>query len=134
MFDLLKFNNVNLDIMTETFYTNFYGTYLSKWFEYCVVAENSRGTIMGYLMGKIEGDKENDIKKNWHGHVTAVTVAPDFRRGGLARQFMDYLEEVTIQRHNGFFVDLFVRPSNTIAVGMYKQLGYVVYRSVVHYY
>jgi len=89
---------------------------------------------MGYLMGKIEGDKENDIKKNWHGHVTAVTVAPDFRRGGLARQFMDYLEEVTIQRHNGFFVDLFVRPSNTIAVGMYKQLGYVVYRSVVHYY
>jgi len=41
MFDLLKFNNINLDLLTETFYTNFYGTYLSKWSEYCVLAENS---------------------------------------------------------------------------------------------
>ena len=36
--------------------------------------------------------------------------------------------------HDGFFVDLFVRPSNKIAVGMYKELGYVVYRTVEGYY
>ena len=36
--------------------------------------------------------------------------------------------------HNGFFVDLFVRPSNKIAVGMYKELGYIVYREVEGYY
>lgn len=47
---------------------------------------------------------------------------------------MDYLEDVTIKRHNGFFVDLFVRPSNEVAVNMYKNLGYIVYRSVVGYY
>ena len=41
MFDLLKFNNINLDILTETFYTNFWGTYFIKWQEYCVVSENS---------------------------------------------------------------------------------------------
>ena len=41
MFDLLKFNNINLDLLTETFYASFYGTYLSKWPEYCVLAENS---------------------------------------------------------------------------------------------
>jgi len=35
---------------------------------------------------------------------------------------MDYLEQVT-EKHNGWFVDLFVRPSNKIAVGMYKALG-----------
>ena len=47
---------------------------------------------------------------------------------------MDYLEEVTVKKHNGYFVDLFVRPSNKIAVGMYKDLGYIVYRAVEMYY
>jgi len=86
------------------------------------------------LLGKVEGDKEDDFKKNWHGHVSAVTVAPQFRRQGLARSLMDYLEEVTIKRHNGFFVDLFVRPSNEVAINMYKSLGYIVYRRVLGYY
>lgn len=45
MFDLLKFNNINLDITTETFYTSFYGQYLSKWQEYCVMGENSTGIL-----------------------------------------------------------------------------------------
>ena len=29
MFDLLKFNNVNMDLLTETFHTSFYGKYLN---------------------------------------------------------------------------------------------------------
>eukprot|EP00983_Pelagomonas_calceolata_P097775 1158278-Pelagomonas_calceolata.AAC.4 len=33
-----------------------------------------------------------------------------------------------LQFHNGYFVDLFVRKSNDVAVGMYRKLGYVVYR------
>ena len=37
-------------------------------------------------------------------------------------------------RKEGFFVDLFVRVSNKVAVEMYKQLGYVVYRTVLEYY
>ena len=32
---------------------------------------------MGYVMGKCEG-----VGENWHGHVTAVTVGPDYRRLG----------------------------------------------------
>lgn len=47
---------------------------------------------------------------------------------------MDYLEEVTIKRHNGYFVDLFVKPSNTIAINMYKMLGYIEFRTVIGYY
>ena len=37
-------------------------------------------------------------------------------------------------RKNAFFVDLFVRMSNNVAVDMYKQLGYVIYRRVLEYY
>jgi N-terminal acetyltransferase B complex catalytic subunit len=41
-------------------------------------------------MGKAEGEGEN-----WHGHVTAVTVAPLFRKLGLARQLMNLLESIS---------------------------------------
>lgn len=41
-------------------------------------------------MGKAEGYKEN-----WHGHVSVVTVAPEFRRLGLAQKLMDNIESVS---------------------------------------
>ena len=47
---------------------------------------------------------------------------------------MNYLEEVTDKRHHGWFVDLFVKPSNNIAVGFYRKIGYEVYRTVSGYY
>ena len=47
---------------------------------------------------------------------------------------MQYLHEVSIKRHDAYFVDLFVRPSNKIAVNFYKGLGYDVYRTVTGYY
>jgi N-terminal acetyltransferase B complex catalytic subunit len=37
-------------------------------------------------------------------------------------------------RHNGYFVDLFVRTTNAVAIGMYEQFGYSVYRRVLGYY
>lgn len=134
MFDLLKFNNVNLDILTETFYTHFYGDYLVKWGEYCVTAEHVNGEMEGYILGKVEGAKDSESDKNWHGHVTAVTVAPAFRRKGLAQVLMKFLEDVTEKTHNGYFVDLFVRGSNSVAISFYKRLGYGIYRTVKKYY
>jgi N-terminal acetyltransferase B complex catalytic subunit len=80
-------------------------------------------------MGKAEGQL-----KEWHGHVTAVTVAPSYRRLGLAKTMMDELERVTDAVYRGYFVDLFVRVSNDVAIGMYERLGYSVYRRVVEYY
>jgi hypothetical protein len=80
-------------------------------------------------MGKAEGQNTN-----WHGHVTAVTVAPEFRRLGLAKKLMDYLENVSVELYDGYFVDLFVRVSNSLAIGMYEKFGYSVYRRVLGYY
>lgn len=56
----------------------FYLQYLVKWPEYFEAAETPSGRFMGYVMGKAEGKGTN-----WHGHVTALTVAPEFRRIGL---------------------------------------------------
>ena len=92
--DLLEYNNINLDILTETFGIGFYGKYIAEWPEYCISVLNKSGSIFGYLLGKVEGDKGED-KKEWHGHVSAVTVAPLARRQGIARYCMDYLENIT---------------------------------------
>jgi len=37
-------------------------------------------------------------------------------------------------RHNSYFVDLYVRKSNSLAINMYTTLGYSVYREVIGYY
>ncbi|XP_028316814.1 N-alpha-acetyltransferase 20 [Gouania willdenowi] len=120
----------SLGPLTETYGIPFYLQYLAHWPEYFIVAEAPSGELMGYIMGKAEGSV---AREEWHGHVTALSVAPEFRRLGLAAKLMEMLEEIS-ERKGGFFVDLFVRVSNQVAVNMYKRLGYSVYRTVIEYY
>ncbi|KAJ1307327.1 hypothetical protein OPQ81_001433 [Rhizoctonia solani] len=127
--DLLKFNNINLDVWTETYSISFYLSYLAKWPELCAAEISPSGKMMGYVIGKAEG-----VGVEWHGHVTAITVAPEYRRLSVARRMMDYLERVSDEHHNGYFVDLYVRCSNQIAIDMYEGMGYSVYRRVKQYY
>eukprot|EP00741_Cyanophora_paradoxa_P005225 tig00000865_g5065.t1 len=127
--DLFRFNNINLDKLTETYNLSFYLGYLARWPDYFVVAEAPNGTLTSYIMGKAEGQGEN-----WHGHVTALTVAPEYRRLHLADKMMRILEEVSEKLYKGYFVDLFVRVSNAVAIGMYKKFGYSEYRRVLGYY
>ena len=128
--DLLVFNNVNLDVLTETYNCSFYMSYMSQWPESFFAARAPSGQMMGYCLGKSEGEG-----KLWHGHVSAVTVAPEYRRLGLAATLMDTFEAICgVQQYNAYFVDLFVRASNTLAIQMYEQFGYSTYRRVLGYY
>ena len=86
---------------------------------------------MGYIIGKAEARNNNPL--DWHGHVTAVTVADEFRRVGLAAKLMHFLEDISDDQ-KCYFVDLFVRVSNKVAVGMYRSLGYIVFRTLKGYY
>ncbi|KAL7531261.1 hypothetical protein ACHAXR_003940 [Thalassiosira sp. AJA248-18] len=129
MNDLFRFNNVNLDILTETFNMPFYLQYMSRWPELFTVAEAPDKSIMGYMLGKSEGSGNL-----WHGHVSAVTVAPLYRRLGLAKTLMEDLESTSSNVYNAYFVDLFVRSSNSLAISMYEKFGYVQYRRVLGYY
>jgi len=138
MDDLLKFNNINLDVLTETYNMPFYYHYMSKWPESFTVAEGPNidskdadggGVLMAYILGKAEGDGQS-----WHGHVSAVTVAPSYRRLGLAKTLMDDFEHLCIHTYQAYFVDLFVRSSNQLAREMYEKFGYSTYRRVIGYY
>ena len=89
-----------MDPLTETYNMNFYLRYLAKWPEYCYIADGPGQRVMGYMLGKAEG-----MGENWHGHVTAVTVAPEYRRLGMASKLMDDLERVS-ELDAAYFVDL----------------------------
>ncbi|KAI8346954.1 N-acetyltransferase [Mortierella sp. GBAus27b] len=121
--------NSNLDSLTETYNISFYLSYLARWPDLFSVQCTPSSTLMAYVMGKAEGQGTD-----WHGHVTAITVAPEYRRLGLAQGMMALLEHVSEYPYDGYFVDLFVRRSNKVAIEMYTQLGYSIYRTVKNYY
>lgn len=135
-FDLLRFNNVNLDPLTETFTMGFYLQYLAKWPQYCFTVDAPHGRSMGYVLGKAEGSGAPGrlgAGLPWHGHVTAVTVPPEYRRLGVANALMGVLESVS-EHERCWFVDLFVRKSNSVAIKFYERLGYSVCRHILGYY
>jgi N-terminal acetyltransferase B complex catalytic subunit len=99
------------------------------WPSLCATCEDTEGRLMGYILGKAEGQGSL-----WHGHVTAVTVSSDHRRLGLASLLMKYLETTSEFSYDAYFVDLFVRVSNILAIFMYSSLDYHIYRRVLEYY
>lgn len=153
--DLLHMNLTNLDPLTENYNIDFYMHYLTRWPSLFTVAEDQEGNIIGYstffptippsilanlsltVMGKVEEDPIHyafmDNYMPLHGHVTALTVAPQYRRLGLAQDLTRALER-GCEAQNAWFVDLFVRAGNDTAVNLYRGMGYSVFRRVVDYY
>ncbi|CCH60337.1 hypothetical protein TBLA_0C05390 [Henningerozyma blattae CBS 6284] len=135
--DLLKLNNVNLDILTENFPVEFYFEYLILWpnlffksQETSVDSEETKYDISGYMMAKTEGKGQD-----WHSHITAVTVDSVFRRISLASKLCNSLAAMVDSKpHDVNFIDLFVKCNNELAIKLYEKLGYSVFRRVVGYY
>ncbi|VDD83488.1 unnamed protein product [Mesocestoides corti] len=130
-----------MDPFTETYSLSYYMHYMATWPEYMRVVESPvltafsskaksvlGGRIMGYMVAKSEGQGES-----WHGHVTALSVAPEYRRVGLASRLMRGFED-TSERKKCYFSDLFVRASNGLGHSVYTKMGYIVYRRVLNYY
>lgn len=139
----------NLDPLTENYDTHFYIEYMARWPSLFTVAENKDGQIIGYsellyriaqaalsvctdgpfwsvVMGKVEEDSSlysfSEHYLPWHGHVTALTVAPQYRRLGIAKLLTAAFEQAC-NNLDAWFVDLFVRAGNDTAIKMYKGMG-----------
>jgi N-terminal acetyltransferase B complex catalytic subunit len=83
-------------------------------------------------MGKLEAQhpsmRHSEHYTPWHGHITVLTIAPAWRRLGHARRLTENLERVS-DINDAWFVDLYVRAGNKVAVGMYRGMGYVLFWS-----
>ncbi|ODV82911.1 hypothetical protein CANARDRAFT_10109 [[Candida] arabinofermentans NRRL YB-2248] len=128
--DLFTLNPINLDPLTEDFYLYFYMQYLSSWPSLFYKSVSPSNEPTGYMLAKTEGKR-----KEWHSHISAVTINPNYRRIGLASHLCTALEKVTANKpYDCYFVDLFVKANNKLAITMYEKLGYTVFRRVVGYY
>lgn len=131
--DLFELNQINLDPLTENFYVYFYMQYLSEWPSLFYKSTSTLDRTTGYMLAKTEGQVQ---RKEWHGHISAVTIDPNYRRIGLGSNLCTTLETYTQEEkpYHCFFLDLFVKCNNTLAITFYEKLGYSVYRRVVGYY
>ena len=88
--DLFRMSPTNSDPLTETYNLAFYLMYTTRWPGMCSTQEGASGRISSYMIGKAEGRG-----KEWRGHVSALTVSPEFRRLGLAGTLMAEFERVS---------------------------------------
>lgn len=75
---------------------DFYLMYMSKWSDMFFAEEAPNGEVVGIGVGKVEGDTLPE-KKDWRGHVSVLTIAPEYRRVGYSLRFMKYMEDVSEQ-------------------------------------
>lgn len=60
----------------------------------------------------------------WHAHITALTVSPGSRRQGHAGRLTEALERQG-DAADAWFIDLFVRADNVVALKLYGGMGSV---------
>lgn len=137
--DILSLDLTNLDSKTENFtfgyYMEYFMNHTSDFFtarrfqDVCIPSTNMIYTnpIVGYLFGK------KQLKEKLCYHLSGLSVAPFSRKHGIGSILMK-LFETTGNSYNAWFVDLYVRESNKIAIDFYHRNGYLFYRKVIRYY
>lgn len=137
--DVLSLDLANLDSKSENFTFSYYMGYLlnhpcdfftvRSFFPFFSQPTSMIFTrpIFGYAFGRKEP------KEKLCYHLSAISVAPSARKLGIGTSLMRMFEH-TGNSYEAWFIDLFVRESNKLAISFYKRLGYAVYRTVFDYY
>ena len=73
---------------------DFYLSYLQKWPDLFFAEDAPNGEMVGIGVGKVEGDTAPE-KKDWHGHVSVLTIAPEYRRVGYSLKIMKIIEDIS---------------------------------------
>ncbi|CAG8492641.1 7235_t:CDS:2 [Diversispora eburnea] len=109
--DLLAMQNCNIMNLPENYQMKYYQKYFYhalSWPQLSFVAEDHKGRIVGYVLAKMEEDREDEPP---HGHITSLSVMRTYRR----------LEKSMVEVFNAQYVSLHVRKSNRAALQLYKE-------------
>lgn len=132
--DLISTMEINLKTLPEHYSDYFYESLLAELPEAFLVAE-SEGGLVGYIMCKSEHGFSNFKRLGFvrKGHVVSVAVLDEFRRQGIGTALVE--ESVKgVKAHGCAEFYLEVRCSNTEAVRLYEQLGFIIRQRINAYY
>jgi ribosomal-protein-alanine N-acetyltransferase len=132
--DLEQVLHINRMCLPEN-YTGFFFLDLHRRFPETFLVAEDNGTVIGYIMCRIETGLPNfkiiGITKK--GHVISIAVLPQNQRQGVGRALIQEAIEAML-RYKAKECVLEVRASNTVAVNLYKKLGFEIVRTLHKYY
>lgn len=128
----MNIQHCNLLCLPENYQMKYYFYHGLSWPQLSYVAEDESGTIVGYVLAKMEEDPEDQIP---HGHITSLAVKRSHRKMGLARKLMDQSARAMAEVFGATYVSLHVRKSNRAALHLYTQtLGFEISETEKKYY
>ncbi|KAJ7728542.1 acyl-CoA N-acyltransferase [Mycena metata] len=137
--DLLAMQAANLQNLPENYSLQLWMYHIITWPQISFVAEDHKGRIVGYVLAKIDEEKDNEddasTATHAHGHINSISVMRSYRRLGLAKKLMLLSQEAMIAVYKASFVSLHVRQSNKAAISLYRDaLGFAVKKVEAGYY
>ncbi|OAF71794.1 hypothetical protein A3Q56_00414 [Intoshia linei] len=111
--DLIKIQECNLESLPENYQLRYYFYHYLMCPSLTFVAEDDDGSIVGYVLAKLEDDPPT-------GHITSVACKRTHRRMGIAKKLMDLTINTMTNIRGAKEVSLHVRVSNRAALHMYK--------------
>ncbi|EDV58712.1 N-alpha-acetyltransferase 20 [Drosophila erecta] len=135
--DMFQFNHIVMDPLVEVYTLPFLIPRILEHPELVLAADAPDNRLIAFILGTREDATESygaGKPVSWsHGHVSALAVAHDYRKQGLATRLLTTVRDM-MDREKDFYVDLFVREKNTNAIGLYESLGYVKYSWMPQFY
>ena len=132
--DLIPVMEINLKTLPEHYSDYFYESLLAELPEAFLVAEIG-GKHVGYIMCKTEYGFSNFKKLGFvkKGHVVSVAVLQEFRRKGIGKGIVEEaINGVKSKKCDELYLE--VRCSNTDAVRLYENMGFVIKQKLKAYY
>lgn len=114
--DLPAIQNCNLCNLPENYQMKYYFYHATTWPQLSFVAEDAKGKIVGYVMGKLE----EEPNEKPHGHITSLAVMRTHRKLGLAEKLVKLSHRAMKEICGAPYVSLHVRVSNKAALHLYQ--------------
>ena len=128
--DVISMQRCNLLCLPENYQLKYYLYHILSWPQLLYVAEDYDGSIVGYVLAKMEEDASVP-----HGHITSLSVARSHRKLGLATTLMRAAHRAMDRVFRAKYVSLHVRVSNKAAFHLYHEtLGYEIHKEEAKYY
>jgi len=124
--DLEGVIDVNERELPEDYPYFFYKSILDNFPESFLVATNSHGRIIGYVMWRVERiPAKNSLRLISKGHLVSIAVSTTSRRKGIASDLLAN-SMPAIEKSNITDYVLEVRVSNYGAIDLYKNFGFEI--------